>query len=315
MNQEQAFLQLKDVFDQGKLAGSWLVQGPYGVGKSALIRRFANFLLTGNEHSELTVHPDLKWIEKDYTEEEKKDIIKTIQAGKELDEDVKRDRKSEITIDDIRKGIQFLSLTASGHKWRVLVIDTADDMNENAANALLKLLEEPPVRAVIFLLSHNPGKLLPTIRSRCRSIHLTPLSKDEMKSFITGSYPETENIDALVELSDGSIGKYYKLKEMNGLDYYQEITRLLDQYPIDVTSLFVFAEKVSKDDDVYDMIKDLLLSFVLVRIKKAPDRKEKLDLYLEIWDDMVQQFKDVKSLYLDKKSTLVSLMLKIGRIT
>ena len=221
---------------------------------------------------------------------------------------------NEITIDDIRKGIQFLSLTYSGNKWRVLVIDTADDMNENAANAFLKLLEEPPVQAVIFLLSHNPGKLLPTIRSRCRSIHLTPLSKEEMKSFIIGSYPETENIDALVELSDGSIGKYYKLKEMNGLDYYQEIERLLDPAPVDVTALFTFAEKVSKEEAIYDMVKDLLLSFVLIRIKKAKMPKETLDLYLEIWDDMVQQFKDVKSLYLDKKSTLVSLMLKIGRL-
>lgn len=314
MNTEQAFARLKDVFNQGKLAGSWLVQGPYGVGKSALIRRFANFLLTGNENSELTLHPDLKWIEKDYTEEEKKDIIKTIQAGKELDEDIKRDRKSEITIDDIRKGIQFLSLTASGDKWRILVIDTADDMNENAANALLKLLEEPPAQAVIFLLSHNPGKLLPTIRSRCRSIHLTPLSKEEMKSFILGSYPDSENVDALVELSDGSIGKYYKLKKMNGLEYYQEMALLLEKNPIDVTALFSFAEKVSKDESIYDMVKDLLLSFVLLQIKKEPPSKEKLDLYLEIWDDMVQQFKDVKSLYLDKKSTLVSLMLKIGRI-
>ena len=135
-----------------------------------------------------------------------------------------------------------------------------------------------------------------------------------MKSFIIGSYPETENIDALVELSDGSVGKYYKLKEMNGLDYYQEIERLLDPDPVDVTALFTFAEKVSKEEAVYDMVKDLLLSFVLIRIKKAKMPKETLDLYLEIWDDMVQQFKDVKSLYLDKKSTLVSLMLKIGRL-
>ena len=83
---------------------------------------------------------------------------------------------------------------------------------------------------------------------------------------------------------------------------------------MDVTALFTFAEKVSKEEAVYDMVKDLLLSFVLIRIKKAKMPKETLDLYLEIWDDMVQQFKDVKSLYLDKKSTLVSLMLKIGRL-
>ncbi len=314
MNAEQVYQQLKDVFAKGKLAGSWLVQGPYGVGKSALIRRFSNFLLTGNETDDFSLHPDFKWIEKDYTEDEKKDIIKTIQAGKELDEDIKRDRKSEITIDDIRKGIQFLSLTASGDKWRVLVIDTADDMNENAANALLKLLEEPPIQAVIFLLSHNPGKLLPTIRSRCRNVSLTPMSKDEMKSFILGAYPETQDVNSLIELSDGSVGKYYKLKEMNGLEYYQEIGRLLENTPINVTALFAFAEKIVKDDDVYDMVKDLLLSYVLKRIKSGVVSQASIDSYLDLWDDMAQQFKDVKNLYLDKKSTLVSIMLKIGRI-
>ena len=314
MNSFQAYDELKAILAQGKLAGSWLIQGPYGVGKTDLIQKFCSFLLTGNENSEFSVHPDLKWIEKDYTEEEKRDIIRTLQAGKELDEDIKRERKEEITIDDIRKGIQFLSLTSSQNRWRVLVIDTADDMNENAANALLKLLEEPPTGSVIFLLSHNPGKLLPTIRSRCRNIYINPLSKEEMKSFILGDYPEDQDINVLIELSCGSIGKYYKLKELDGLSYYQEIIHLLQEIPLNKVALLNFAEKVSKESTIYNLVTDILTFIIMKRIKEKAQKHENIDEYIDLWDHMLQRLKDTKTLYLDKKNVLVSLITQLGRL-
>src|SRR5690606_22739828 len=88
--------------------------------------------------------------------------------------------KSAITVDEVRKAGKFLAQTSGTGNWRIVIIDPADDLNRNAANAILKILEEPPKRSLFLVLTHAPGKLLPTIRSRCLPLTLSPLSEQDL---------------------------------------------------------------------------------------------------------------------------------------
>ena len=312
MPTDKSFEQLKQIFQSGKLAGSWLITGPYGVGKSTLLRRFVAYLLTGEENP-IDFHSDLKWIERDFTEEEKKDIIQTLNAGRALDVDAAdRAKKSEITIDDIRSGIQFLSLTSANQNWRVLVIDSADEMNENAANALLKLLEEPPAHTVIFLTSHNMGKLLPTIRSRCRQIMVSPLDNVQMRAFILENYPDVSDVNVLLPFFDGSIGKCVNFFENNGLEVYQKIQTFSQNTISQVVPIMDFADKVAKDEKIYDLMKDLLLFHLLSLVEDAGTDDLSRNFYLQQWSDINTLLKDMENLYLDKKSVITQIFLKLG---
>ena len=175
--QEQISAALKN----SKISGSWLITGPFGVGKKTFARSLCSFLTTGHWSESQSFNPNVKWIECDLTEEAKKEIQKMILAGKEVESNAKTmAKKKEITVDDIREGIKFLSLKSSENEYRVLVISLAEDMNTNAANALLKMLEEPFPRSIILLLCQNTGKLLPTIASRCRKIKIPKLSFEDM---------------------------------------------------------------------------------------------------------------------------------------
>ncbi len=304
MQQEQAFSQLKNIFESGNLAGSWLIYGPKGVGKKELIQKFCGFLLTGTE-TPLSFHSDLKWIEKDYTEAEKKEIIKILDSGNTLDINEKRAKKTEITIDDIRKGIQFLSLTSATNKWRILVIDTGDDMNLNAANALLKILEEPPQKTVIFILSNNIGKLLSTIKSRCRTIHLNPLAPQ---------YTGDKKDKVIDELYEGCNYKKTTLIKNEAEEIYHKMENLLHP-PMDISAIFSFADNIVKDFEKFSIIHECLALFLLKKAKSEFSSKRALDPIFDLWDEIEQTFRELDSLSLDKKGTLISVLIKIGNLS
>ncbi len=171
--------QLSRMLAQGALANGWLIAGPEGVGKATLAFRLARALLTedgaagldpppGGRAAALVAskaHPDLFVAERLYDEKKEK-------------------QTAEIAVETSRDLIQFLSLTPALGAWRVVIVDTADDLNRNSANALLKALEEPPPRTAFFVLSASPGRLLATIRSRCRRLAVRPYADDVVASFL-----------------------------------------------------------------------------------------------------------------------------------
>lgn len=233
---QSAFL---DAFNTGRLHHAWMLTGPRGVGKATLAWKIAKFLLAtpdagGNDMFGATPLPTSLDISPEHP------VTHRISAGAEPglvsvtrtpNEKTGRMR-DQIVVDDIRKLSGFFQLSATDGGRRVVIVDAADDMNTQAANALLKMLEEPPERATLLLITHQPSRLLPTIRSRCRTLRLNTLSGDQMHIAMQNAGVEAaQNASALAELSAGSVGEAMRLSLLGGLEMYREIIGLLGTLP------------------------------------------------------------------------------------
>ncbi|AGT07859.1 DNA polymerase III subunit delta' [Paracoccus aminophilus] len=206
----------------GRLHHGWLITGPRGTGKATLAWALARWLLSEAPGSGLQLPPD-------------DPVLRRIAALSEprlslirrpVDEKTGRLR-SEITVEEIRRLLSFFHMSAAEGGRRIAIIDAADDMNPSAANALLKILEEPPKGAVIFLISHQPARLLPTIRSRCRELRLSPLSTAEIGHILAG-LDAPGDPDKLAALSGGSVGEALRLTGQDGIALYQRIVDLFE---------------------------------------------------------------------------------------
>jgi hypothetical protein len=139
--------------------------------------------------------------------------------------------KKEITVDEIRKINEFMHKTSSDGNYRVVIVDGADKMNRNSQNAILKILEEPPKKTIIILTANNIGAFLPTIKSRCRVLKLSPLSEDNISKLLNRFCEKIteEKIKKISLLSEGSIGKAMQIYNQDGLEVYEDLIALLSK--------------------------------------------------------------------------------------
>lgn len=207
--QDKAVEQFRAAWDSRALHHAWLLAGPRGVGKAHFAGDAAVRLLseaagppvdlpaieTPEEHPIAKLiaagsHPDLRWLER-------------------LENEKTGNLARNITVAQVRELGEFLALTPALSSWRVVVIDSVDDLEKSAANALLKMLEEPPPNTVFLLVNHAPGRLLPTIRSRCRRLEFHALSDDAMASVLEVQLPEINGAERqrLIPLAGGSVGR------------------------------------------------------------------------------------------------------------
>ncbi|WP_260484128.1 DNA polymerase III subunit delta' [Sphingomicrobium flavum] len=215
--QDAAVHQFLKAWRTGTPHHAWLLAGPMGVGKATFAKDIATHVLaaavSGGDHGtgleiistgptaslmEAGSHPDFRLIERQLN-------------------DKKTALKRNISVDQIRNIGKFLNVTASLSPWRVILIDSADDLEASGANALLKMLEEPPAHTLFMLVSHAPGRLLPTIKSRCRRLEFQPLKDDVMASVLRQQLPgkSADEFSALTELSQGSAGRAIAMAELD----------------------------------------------------------------------------------------------------
>lgn len=257
---EGAFL---DAVETGRLHHGWLLTGPRGIGKATLAWRIARYLLHPPEpgmfgatldppQDDALAHrlralsePRLLLIRRPYDEK----------AGR---------FRAEIPVDEVRRLRGFFGLSAAEGGRRVVIVDTADEMNPNAANALLKVLEEPPEGAVLLLVSHQPSRLLPTIRSRCRELRLRPLDQADLSRALDGAGVSGEGA-ALAALSGGSVGDAVRLGAGGGAELYGQILALMAKAPgIDRQAALSLAERGAGrgNEAAFDLILTLLDLFL-----------------------------------------------------
>jgi DNA polymerase-3 subunit delta' len=235
----------------GRLHHAWLLAGPRGIGKATLAWRFARFLLAGQAQGGLFGASDSLDVPADAPGRSLVDARShpdLFHLRRTLNPDTGRMR-AEIAVDDVRELGAFMHMTPAMGQWRVAIVDAADEMNRNSANAVLKILEEPPPNAVLLIVAHAPGRLLPTIRSRCRRLVLQPLS-DEIVVRLLGDYApdvKEEERAVLARLSEGSIGRALELAGAGSLELYREMVDVLATLPeLDMARLHGFAERFAR---------------------------------------------------------------------
>jgi DNA polymerase-3 subunit delta' len=307
----------------GRLHHAWILAGPKGVGKATLAWRFARALLAHGaaacpddlavpeEHpvrrqiAALT-HPDLTLIRRTW------------------DVDKKRFRV-ELPVDEVRRLHGFFSRHSSYGGARIAIVDAADDMSRSAQNALLKILEEPPAGALLLLISHAPGGLLPTTRSRCRMLTLRRLKGEAMQHALATLAPEADEAERaiLAALADGAPGRALGLAETGALAVYREIVELLSGLPrLNGAKLFALAEKIARGEGgvarfvaLVSQLEERLLRGAFAALPTVPGEEPllrhlratvPLDRWSGLWEGLRLAAADADELNLDKKQFVLN---------
>jgi DNA polymerase-3 subunit delta' len=281
----EAIEQFRKAWDSRALHHAWLLAGPRGVGKAHFARAAATRVLaqaagpnfdapgldTPEDHPIAKLiaagsHPDMRWLQR--LENEKTGNI-----------------SRNIKVDQVRELGEFMALSPAMSNWRVAVIDSVDELEPSAANALLKMLEEPPPNTIFFLVSHAPGRLLPTIRSRCRRVQFHPLSDDAMASVLGAQLPEANGTERqrLVSLADGSVGRALAFASLELGPLEQEAMHILRHGDADNSRRSALASQLARKAaaDRYAAFLDLLPSLVAkeARTLTEPQRERALDAF------------------------------------
>ncbi|TGD42192.1 DNA polymerase III subunit delta' [Pseudotabrizicola sediminis] len=272
---ESAFL---NAFTSGRLHHGWLITGPKGVGKATLAWRVARFLLaTPEEDGGMFAAPPPESMDIPADAPVARRMLQLAEPRLFLLRRGANDKETalsaDIRVDEVRRMKSFFALSAADGGRRVAIIDAADDLNTGAANALLKLLEEPPSGVTFLVIAHQPHRLLPTIRSRCRELRLTALTPEPLARALeqAGGAVDPDDVQALGELAGGSVGEAFRLTNLDGLKTYASLTQLFTTLPrLDRPRALALAETGAGkgSEERFDLIVTLLDLF-LARLARA----------------------------------------------
>jgi DNA polymerase-3 subunit delta' len=325
--QDAAVAVLRAALGSGRLPHGWLLTGPPGIGKATLAYRFARALLAGADARDPSLaldpehpvfrqvaagsHPDLKVIEPP----------RDPKTGKV---------KAEIPVDMVRAATASLNTTAALGGHRIVVIDGAESLNRNAANALLKSLEEPPQGAILLLVSHHPGRVPPTVRSRCAKLALARLPDAEVRAALAQHAPDLppEQHDALAQLARGSIGRVLELAGDDWVSLYRRLAIGLASMPLDRLGLHALAGELARYADARSfaaplwLIQELIGRLVGAAVgRRAPAlfagetealarlaAGRPLDRWGSLWEKVARLATAVDGLNLDRRQALLHML-------
>jgi DNA polymerase-3 subunit delta' len=309
LGQDAALARASRALRSGRPPSAWLIAGPPGVGKATLAYRIARYLLaygaTDAGAGDLSVPPDNS-AARQVSAQSHPGLL----ALKRAINPRTGMLMTVLSVDEIRRLSDFFGMTSGAGGWRVAIVDTADDMNDNAANALLKMLEEPPANALLLLLSNMPGRLLPTIRSRCQRLDLRPLDDAVLEDALRRYLPESGSAEraALARLSSGSIGAALTLATGEGADLAQQADRLIDQArEPDMLALLALGEKLGRMRDGLDQFGNFLTEALADRIRARAHRDGAgLERWVQLLGRIEQTFGRATALHLEPRQSLLT---------
>jgi DNA polymerase III subunit delta' len=338
--------ELAEAFAQGRTHHAWLITGREGIGKATLAYRLAAYIMAGvgerhasgrsldvdrngptARHIRAQAHPGLLVIRRPY------------------DHKLKR-LMTAITVDEVRRIRDFLHLSGEGN--RVVIVDSADEMNLNAANALLKSLEEPPARTTFLVLSARPGRLLATIRSRCRRLDLHGLPDADLRAaaaaalgdttepkFASGPAPERTAksfAEQLVHLAEGSVRRLVVLEAKGGLALHDRIVALVEALPrVEWGAIHKLGDEISgtANDERFELVIALLLDIIAATARAAATgahapvsasaldrltREGRLASLAGVWETLLAEAGEARALNLDRKTLLIETFARLSSL-
>jgi DNA polymerase III subunit delta' len=308
---EQALL---DAYRSGRIPHAWLIGGERGIGKATLAYRMARFVLAHPDPAAATVQEATSLaVAADHPASRR--IAGEAHTGLLAIRRVVNEKTgklfTEIRVEDVRRSIAFFGNTAGEGGWRVAIVDAVDELNKNGENALLKVLEEPPLRSLLLLVTHAPGRVLPTIRSRCRMLLLRPLAGDEVAraaAKVLGEETPTAEIHAAAEAADGSVARALMLLEGDALELRKQVMDALDRLPqIDPSDLHALGDEIAgTEQETLATFMDAVNAWLGARLAGGPQDARRLARVAEVWESVNQAARDAEEYNLDRKPFVFS---------
>ncbi len=318
---QRAEMALLDSYRSGRVPHAWALEGPKGIGKATLAFRFARFVLAHPapdapdvaEAADLAVSPDGS----DARQIAARAHPNLIVLERPRDEAGKA-TSSIIPVDSVRRVSRFLATTAAGGNWRIVVVDAADDLNRASANALLKMLEEPPARCLFLLVAHLPGRLLPTIRSRCRRLALKPLDPALIETVLRTGDEAGGDPALAARLAQGSLGRALELASAEGQETARRLLDLLEGMPrLDAGDAMHLAEWLGArgGEGRYRLASELLLDWIAQRTRSAAGdgrAAAQLARWSEVWEKVGRALAQTEIYNLDRTQTLLTALRSVS---
>jgi DNA polymerase-3 subunit delta' len=308
---------LLTAYRSGRIPHAWLIGGAQGIGKATLAYRFARFVLRHRDPlSPAVQRAETLWV--DPSDHVARQVGGGAHGGLLVLERSLNDKgvmRTVITVDETRETISFFGSTAAVEGWRVCIVDTVDELNPNAANALLKVLEEPPQQSLFLLVSHAPARVLPTILSRCRKLMLRPLAVPDVISAASTATDIAADDPALAEAaeaSEGSVGRALTLLGGDALKLQQRTAALLATLPrVDPRELHALGDALGGSDRVaLAAFIDSVDRWVGERLKADPANANanlpRLARLAEVWEKINSAARDTESYNLERKPLVFS---------
>ncbi|MCL2713208.1 MAG: DNA polymerase III subunit delta' [Alphaproteobacteria bacterium] len=306
-----------DAYRSGRIAHAWLIEGPQGIGKATLAYRMARFVLAHGEPSSPAVQR-AESLAVDPNHPVAHQVASGAHGALLAIERVENEKKKTgelytvIRVEESRGVIPFFGATASGEGWRVCIVDTVDELNDNAANALLKALEEPPRRSLFLLVSNSPARALATIKSRCRRLRLRPLLvPDVIRAAATAAALDANDphLRDAAEASEGRVAQALTLMGGGALELQQRVAALLARLPqVDGAEMHALGDSLgSADRAALAVFVDGIERWITGQLSDCTNEKlPHLARLAEVWEKIVRAARDVEAYNLDRKPLILS---------